>query len=105
MILDTVVMALDISQENLSQMKQTNKRVGALEKELRDTHAALKSYEESPSTSNRLAFLVPCYSEENLDQLEEALQGSSQKEWIVSGFSCLLLHYAATYLRMSQIDG
>ena len=95
MILDTVIMALDISEENLSLLTKTNSRVGALQEELRAAKAALaSSCTELHSTSNRLAFLVPCYSETNLDQLEEALDGRSNKEWLVSVglyFSYLLL--------------
>ena len=85
MILDTVIMALDISEENLTLLTKTNSRVGALQQELRAAKAALASpCSELQSTSNRLAFLVPCYSETSLDQLEKALDGRSNKEWLVS---------------------
>ena len=104
MILDTVIMALDISEENLSQLTKTNSRVGALQEELRAAKAAMaSSCTELKSTSNRLAFLVPCYSETNLDQLEEALDGRSNKEWLVSvGLYFLLPVACACFITVSR---
>ena len=88
LVIETVVMALDISEQNLTQLKVTNARVGALEIKLKEALKELQHMKQQPQRPIGCD-IIPCYTKDELDRLEASLYGSSNKE--------LMVRHACTY--------